>query len=141
MVTWEPKHLIQYAKAKNLPLPKATPAPKTFPRKTIARQGYSRKVVGAFFATEGIVPVFECRFHADRRWKFDLAWPWAKLALECQGGIWIRGRHVRGAALKREWEKLNTAAALGWRILYCEPKDLCTRETLRLVQVALDGYP
>lgn len=69
-------------------------------------------------------PVAEYKFHPTRKWRFDYAWPERLLALEVQGGIWTSGRHVRGAALKKEWEKLNEAATLGWRVIYCEPQDL-----------------
>jgi hypothetical protein len=57
--------------------------------------------------------------------------------VEVQGGIWSGGRHVRGKALLAEWEKLNTAAALGWRILYCTPQDVCTTEFAETLKKAL----
>src|SRR5260364_426939 len=40
-------------------------------------------------------PQREYRFDADRRWKFDFAWPDWKIAVECEGGIWTQGRHTR----------------------------------------------
>lgn len=97
--------------------------------------------VRAFFmqAHGVLVPTLEYRFHPTRKWRFDLAWVGDKLALECQGGIWSRGRHVRGAALLKEWEKLNTAAIMGWRILYCQPRDLLTTKTADMVWAALTG--
>jgi hypothetical protein len=84
------------------------------------------------------VPVAEYRFTMLRRWRFDWAWPTHRIALEVQGGIFIRGRHSRGAALLKEWEKLNTAAGLGYRILYCQPQDLLTEQTLNYLRAALD---
>lgn len=60
-----------------------------------------------------------------------------KLALEVQGGIFIQGRHNRGAALLKEWEKLNAAAILGWRILFCQPQDLCMKDTVEMIRKAL----
>ncbi len=59
------------------------------------------------------------------------------LAVEVQGGIFIQGRHSRGAALLKEWEKLNTAAILGWRILYCQPQDLLKKEMAETIKQAL----
>ena len=80
---------------------------------------YDQKIVTAFLAEHGIeAPVYELRFHPVRRWRFDLAWPDQKVALEVQGGIFVRGRHSRGDALLKEWEKLNTASGMGWRMLY-----------------------
>lgn len=93
-------------------------------------------IFSAWCRTNGIpIPIAEHRFHPDRRWRFDYAWVDQKLAIEVQGGIWTRGRHTRGAALLKEWEKLNTAALMGWRILYCQPDDLLTSsfmDTLKL---------
>jgi hypothetical protein len=48
------------------------------------------------------------------------------VALEIQGGIYIQGRHSRGAALEKEHEKLNALAAQGWRVLFTSPKHLAT---------------
>lgn len=97
------------------------------------------KIVRAFFVQSGLpVPAEEHVFHPERKWRFDLAWPAHKLALEVQGGIWTRGRHNRGAALLREWEKLNEAAALGWRLIYCQPLDLCRTSTVNLIKRCLN---
>lgn len=121
----------------------------------------------AMFEEAGVPgPVFEYRFDAKRRWRFDIAWPSAggasdegrvtgdelgkdsgnskrlitphlSLALEVQGGIWTGGRHTRGAALLGEWEKLNAAACAGWRVLFVQPRDLMKRSTVELVKRAL----
>lgn len=99
---------------------------------------YNPDIVTAFFAEYGIpTPVFELRFAPPRRWRFDLCWPEFKIALEVQGGIFVNGRHSRGAALLKEWEKLNTAAVLGWRIIYCQPKYLCTEKTAYFIRSAI----
>lgn len=71
-------------------------------------------------------PEAEYRFAPPRRWRFDYCWPAQKLALEVQGAIFTGGRHTRGAALLKEHEKLNTAAVLGFRILYVTPTALLT---------------
>ncbi len=63
-------------------------------------------------------PVREHRFHPVRRWRFDLAWPDRKLAVEVDGGTWSAGRHVRGAGYERDAEKFNAAALLGWTVLH-----------------------
>lgn len=83
-------------------------------------------------------PEFEYRFFPDRKWRFDIAWPAQKVAMEIQGGIFIQGRHTRGAALLKEWEKLNTAAMLGWRILYCQPSELTFLATINAVRATLN---
>ena len=83
------------------------------------------------------LPEAEHRFHPERRWRFDWAWPEHKVALEVQGGVWTGGAHVRGARLLKEWEKLNALACLGYRILYCQPKDLLKLETIAAIKLAL----
>ena len=102
---------------------------------------YNPQIVTAYLKSHGIPePTYELKFHPVRRWRFDLAWESQQVALEVQGGVWTNGRHSRGAAMLKEWEKLNTAAALGWRMLYCQPKDLCTMQTVEQIKDALD-YP
>lgn len=84
-------------------------------------------------------PVFEYRFDPVRQWRLDVAWPVYKVGLEVQGGLFTGGRHVRGAALLREHEKLNAIASAGWRVLYCVPRTFLAPETLALIERALFG--
>lgn len=60
-------------------------------------------------------PTKEYRFHPVRKWRFDYAWPSYRCALEIDGGQWVAGggRHNRDS----DREKLNHAAADGWRVL------------------------
>jgi very-short-patch-repair endonuclease len=73
------------------------------------------------------VPEKEFRFHPTRRWRFDYAFPKEKLAIEQEGGIWIKGRSGKGGAhslptnILRDMEKQNEAAILGWRVLRFTP--------------------
>ncbi len=82
-------------------------------------------------------PVPEYRFSPPRRWRFDWAWIDQKVALEVQGGLFVQGRHARGAALLKEHEKLNEAAALGWRVLFVTPSMLESANTLDWLRRAL----
>jgi hypothetical protein len=61
-------------------------------------------------------PVAEHRFAPPRRWRFDWAWPDLLIAVEINGGVWSRGRHVRGKGYLADLEKINAAQALGWRV-------------------------
>jgi hypothetical protein len=100
------------------------------PRPPAPPSGLQRVVLALCHAEGWPAPIHECRFAPPRLWRFDLAWPEARLAVEIQGGIFTRGRHVRGASLLREWEKLNTAALMGWAVLLVST-DQVTDGTLR----------
>lgn len=84
-------------------------------------------------------PNTEYRFAPPRRWRFDYAWIGSKVALEVQGGLFVAGRHSRGAALLKEHEKLNTAAIHGWRILFCTHKQVADGSALTLIEKAITG--
>ncbi len=104
---------------------------------------YSIPVVLAFFAECGLPePVPEHDFCNGRKWRFDFAWRTplfekGGVALEVQGGLFSGGAHVRGAALLKEMEKLNRAAALGWRVIFVTPDALCTHNTVSLIKECL----
>lgn len=83
-------------------------------------------------------PVAEYRFDPDRRWRFDLAWPATRLAVEVHGGIWTAGRHTRGSGQLKDWEKLNAAALDGWRVLQVSPAQVTDGTLLTLLMVAFD---
>lgn len=82
-------------------------------------------------------PVAEYRFAPPRRWRFDWAWVDERVALEVQGGLFTGGRHARGPALLREHEKLNRAAALGWRLCFVIPAQVDNGEAVLIVETAL----
>ena len=127
----------------------------SIPKTKHKSKSYNPAIVTAFFKEHEIPePEYEFQFCPTRRWRFDLAWRiyhkpvkvydfdsskvmYVKVAVEAQGGIFQRGRHCRGAAMLKEWEKLNCAAELGWRIIYCQPSDLCTTEFANTIKRAL----
>jgi hypothetical protein len=86
------------------------------------------------------MPERELRFAWEsmrRKWQFDFAWEPEKIALECDGGLFTEGGHVRGRHIMDTHEKLNTAAVMGWRVLYCVPDTLNTLATINTVRTAL----
>ena len=97
---------------------------------------YDSRIVVAWFAEHGLTAVPELQFAPPRKWRFDFAFN-DQVALEVQGGLFTGGRHSRGPALLKEHEKLNAAAVLGWRVLYCIPQNLCMQETVDMVKEAL----
>lgn len=100
------------------------------------------KVFYEMLRQEAIVgPVPEFRFHPTRKWRFDLAFPASMVAVEVEGGIYTRGRHVRPTGYLKDLEKYSEAAALGWRLIRCTPSQLCTAETVALIKRALAYQP
>jgi len=103
---------------------------------------YNEKVVEAYFEQEiGIIPDFEYRFHPKRRWRFDIAFPSVKVALEVEGGIFAKGRtgHTSIFGVKRDIEKYNEANAMGWHILRCIPDDVCLMDTVNLIKRTIEN--
>ena len=62
-------------------------------------------------------PQREVRVCLDRRWRFDCAWDDLRLAVEVEGGTWIRGRHARGRGMRADCEKYNRVVLDGWTLL------------------------
>ena len=101
-------------------------------------KAYSQTWADVIFSAHDLpVPKVEHKFHMSRKWRFDFAWLQQKLALEIQGGLWTGGRHVRGAALLAEHEKLNNACILGWRVMFGTPESLDKGDIFPLIRKAL----
>lgn len=69
-------------------------------------------------------PAKEFKFHDDRKWRIDYAYPDKKLAIEIEGGVWTKGRHTRGSGFIRDMEKYNALAEAGWRLLRYMPNKI-----------------
>lgn len=75
----------------------------------------------------------EYRFHPTRKWRLDLAWPEVRVAVEIQGGVYVRGKHVQGDGAEKDYEKLNEAQLLGWIVLQTTPRGLALPAFLETV--------
>lgn len=82
-------------------------------------------------------PSREHRFHEERRWRFDFAWPSRRFAVECEGGIWVGGRHTRGSGYQADLEKYNAAAIAGWLVLRFTKTQVQHGVALSMIQEAL----
>ena len=61
------------------------------------------------------------------------------MAVEVEGGIWVRGRHTRGKGYERDMEKYNAAQALGWTVLRFSPQMVESGEALETLREVLEG--
>jgi len=76
------------------------------------------------------MPVAEYRFHPTRKWRIDWAWPKYKLAVEIEGGIWVKGRHNRGKGFLGDIEKYNELTRMGWKLFRFTPQQKFEAERL-----------
>jgi hypothetical protein len=60
--------------------------------------------------------VREFQFHPERKWRVDFAHIPSRTLIEIEGGIWIQGRHNRGAGFITDIGKYNEATFSGWRV-------------------------
>jgi hypothetical protein len=91
-------------------------------------------------------PVREYKFHPTRKWKFDFAWICAcikesddptHVAVEIEGGTWMRGRHTRPAGFANDCEKYNEATRLGWQVYRFTSAMVYTGEALEFMEEVL----
>lgn len=76
----------------------------------------------------------EYRFHPSRKWRFDLATVCCMVAVECNGGIWSRGRHSRGAGLQSDYDKLNSATSHGWTVFQFSTEDIMSGRDVQFLK-------
>jgi very-short-patch-repair endonuclease len=92
-------------------------------------------------------PEREYRFHPVRRFRWDFAWPKRKVAVEIQGGTWMRtkmgrsGGHAHPSRLEKDAEKYNLGQQEGWSVYLITGQMLDRDPAYCIAQVAaaLDG--
>ena len=73
-------------------------------------------------------PEREFRFHEERLWRIDLAWPPPLVACEIEGGIWQQTRsgrskgHAHPERFLQDIEKYNALALAGWTLIRVTPE-------------------
>jgi very-short-patch-repair endonuclease len=66
----------------------------------------------------------EYKFCPERKWRFDYAHPFYKIAIEIEGGLWVKGRHNRPTGYIKDMEKYNAATLRGWRVFRYTPDQI-----------------
>lgn len=92
------------------------------------------------FAAMGLKAESQYRFHPERKWRLDFAFPDVLVAVEIDGGIFAAenggeaGKHARGAGRCADMEKRNAAAELGWLVLNYGPPHVRSGEAALQVE-------
>ncbi len=74
-----------------------------------------------------LAPEAQHKFHPERKWRLDFAFPDVLVGVEIDGDIFAAengataGKHARGAGRCKDMEKRNAAGELGWLILNYGP--------------------
>lgn len=82
-------------------------------------------------------PEREAMFARPRKWRLDFFWPRQRLAVEVEGGVWIQGRHNRGAGMIADMAKYNEAALRGIRVLRVAAEHIRSGVALNWITTAL----
>lgn len=105
------------------------PVAKSQPTISKPAPDYRPMVTAYCLAHAQTLPFAELKFHPDRKWKFDFAWPERKLAMEVEGITGGKGgRHQRRDGYRGDCEKYAEALCLGWRVLRVTPAQLKSGE-------------
>lgn len=83
----------------------------------------------------------EYRFHATRKWRFDFAWPAARVALEVEGMVWRGkgGRHQRAVGFEEDCRKYAEALCLRWRVLRVTGSQIKSGEALKWLKEVMEN--
>lgn len=79
----------------------------------------------------------EHKFHPTRDWRFDFAHLPSRIAIEIDGGVWIKGRHQTPSGFIGDCHKFNNCASLGWRLFRLTTDMLDDGATIPLILAAV----
>lgn len=113
---------------------------------------YERELRLQIAASDLLVPEQEYLFARElrgptgrkRMFRFDFAWARQKIAAEVDGGRYMVRRNRQGQAIpigqhmtESDYEKLNSAAILGWRVLRFTPQHIRTGKAVQWLREVL----
>ena len=62
-------------------------------------------------------PETQYRFATGRHWRADFAWPYHRLLVEVDGGVWVGGRHVQPLGYIADRRRDCEAVCSDWSVL------------------------
>lgn len=66
----------------------------------------------------------EAYFHPERNWRVDFLIEDHKIIIEIEGGIWMKGSHVRMHGYQDDCNKYNAAQVLGYKVFRFTSDDI-----------------
>lgn len=92
-------------------------------------------------------PRREYRFHAKRKWRFDMDWKrhGRLVACEVEGGTWMKtseghGKgHAHPVRYEQDCEKYSEAAIYGWAVIRVTPNMITDGRAIELLTRALEN--
>lgn len=78
----------------------------------------------------------EFYFCTERQFRIDYAIPQYKIAIEQEGGIFMKGNsgHSSGTGIARDMEKNNLLVSKGWKLIRRQPSEMLTIETVDILK-------
>lgn len=73
-----------------------------------------------------------------RRFRFDYVHEPSKVAIEINGQIWHKGGHSSGKGLQRDYEKLNLAQSLGYKVFQLSG-NMINEEWLNIIATTINN--
>lgn len=70
-----------------------------------------------FLSDNKVEFIKELKFCKDRKFRFDYAIPSLMIAIEIEGGLFVKGRHSNPLGMKNDMIKYNLAALHGWTVI------------------------
>lgn len=83
---------------------------------TIKSDHAGMRFIKTALTNSGLKFVTELKFCDTRRFKFDVAIPNLKIAVEFEGIISEKSRHTTITGYSKDCEKYNLAVSLGWKV-------------------------
>src|SRR5690606_20746861 len=82
----------------------------------------------------------EFYFCTERQFRIDYAIPQYKIAIEQEGGIYMKGNsgHSSGTGIARDMEKNNLLVSKGWKLIRRQPNEMLTLDTIELIRPLID---
>lgn len=82
----------------------------------------------------------ELVFAPPRRFRFDFAWETEMLAVEIDGGTFVKGGHSTGVGIHTDCVKSSEASVLGWKVMHFDKIMIESGEAIDYLRKALGVY-